>query len=313
VPEGEPRKATEVSFPEWVPAAVRNVLNRPAPRFLWRLSQEIGDDDVSGLAAEMAYRFLFALFPFLIFLAAFVGFIGARVGSTDLFEQVMGLMAQLFPSDVQRVLEDWVRGVLSTQSPGLLTAGAAGALWGAAGGVGTLMKGLNRAYDVAESRPFWLSQAFSLLTTVVLAILMLGGVALNTVGVILISWAVANLGVDEGIWFWWNFVRGPGVTLALAIVLATLYALLPNQRLGFRHTWPGALFATIAWVLLTMGFGFYVSNLGSFDRTFGSLGAAVVLMVWMYAVGMILLVGGEINALAHGRKREERVGLVARS
>jgi membrane protein len=296
------REQTPIQLPEWVPQWLAVVIELPILRFIVRLAQSASSDDVFGLAAAMAYRFLFALFPFLIFLAAFVGFIGARVGSADLFENVMRLMALLFPRDVQRVLEDWVRGVLSTQSPGLLTAGAAGALWGAAGGVGTLIRGLNRAYGVKENRPYWLAQILALMTTVVLAILMLGGVGLYTIGGVLMSWAIENVGVDEGIWFWWNLVRGPGVTLGLGIVLAVLYAVLPNMHLRVRHTWPGAVFATLAWLGLTTGFGFYVSNLGSYDRTFGSLGAAVVLMVWMYAVGVILLLGGEINALVSGIK-----------
>jgi membrane protein len=289
-----------IQLPEWVPRWLAAFINKPVPAFLVRLGRALGQDDLSGLAAEMAYRFLFALFPFLIFLAAFLGFVGARMGSTDLFERVMGLLALLFPSEVQRVLEDWVRGVLSTQSPGLLTIGAAGALWGAAGGVGTLMKGLNRAYTTAESRPFWLSQVLALITTVVLALLMLGGVALFTAGGMVTSWAIENLGVDPGMLLVLNLVRGPGVMLGLAIVLAVAYAMLPNRRLSLKQTWPGALFATVAWLALTLGFSLYVTHLGSFDRTFGSLGAAVLLMFWMYAVGLILLIGGEINALLSG-------------
>ncbi len=286
-----------------MPGWLKGFLRRPFVRALWTLHVEISRNDVFGLAAEMAYRFLFALFPFLIFLAAFVGFVGYRIGSADLFERVMGLIGVLFPGAVQQVLEDWVRGVLLTQSTGLLTVGAAGALWGAAGGVGTLIKGLNRAYGVSETRPFWVVQGLALLTTLVFALLMLGGVAAFTIGDAIIRWAVENLGANARIWFWWNLVRGPGITIGLGIALAVIYAVLPNRRLGFKHTWPGAIFATVAWLALTSGFGLYVTHLGSFDRTFGSLGAAVVLMVWMYAVGAILLIGGHINALVSGHAR----------
>ncbi len=286
-----------LELPGWAPTWIAAWLDKPVPNFLLRLFTEITRVDVSGLAAEMAYRFLFAMFPFLIFLAALVGYIGAIVGSEDLFQRVMDLISVLFPPQVREVLEDWVRGVLATQSSGLLTVGAAAALWGAAGGVGTLVKGLNRAYNVTESRPFWLLQGIALITTLVVALLMLGGVAAYTIGQLAISWAVENLGVDPRIWFWWNLINGPGLILALGVVFAVMYALLPNQRLSVKATWPGAVLATIAWVLLTSGFGWYVTHLASYDRTFGSLGTAVVLMVWMYAVAAILLIGGVINAL----------------
>lgn len=264
----------------------------------------MGQDDVLGLAAEMAYRFLFALFPFLIFLAAFVGFVGARVGADDLFERVMRLLALFFPPEVHRVLEDWVRGVVLTESPGLLTAGAAGALWGAGGGVGTLIKGLNRAYGLPESRPIWVLHGLTLLMTVALSALMLGGVVLYAIGGQLTAWGAGQLGLDLRTWVWWNVLRGPGVAIGLALVLLVAYSVLPGQRQPLRHTWPGALFATAAWLLLTMGFSLYVSKLGTFDRTFGSLGAAALLMLWMYVVGAVLLIGGEINALIFGDERQ---------
>jgi membrane protein len=292
-------------LPSWVPGWVSALLRLRPVQFVWRLVDEVTQDDVFGLSAEMAYRFLFSLFPFLIFLAAFVGYIGTQVGSSDLVAQVLRLMGMFFPPDVQAVLAEWVQSVLATQSTGLLTVGAATALWAAAGGVGTLIKGLNRAYHVRENRPFWISHLLALITTISLAVLMLGGVFLYTIGGTLATWAVEKLGADEHIWFWLNLLRGPGVMLGLGLVLSVMYAMLPNRRLRIRQTLAGALFATAGWMLLTWGFGYYVANLGSFDRTFGSLGAAVLLMVWMYAVALILLVGGEINSLLSGIKSEQ--------
>jgi membrane protein len=254
----------------------------------------VASDDVSGLAAEMAYRLLFAVFPFLIFLTAILGFIGPRIGVANLFETVMGLISQLAPPEVQQVIGDWVASVLSTQSPGLLTLGALGAWWGAAGGVGTLMKGLNRAYRVKENRPFWGAQTLALLATVVLAFVMIGGAALFTIG----EWLEGVLG-QRGSFVGLLLSQGQGVTVALGLllILMLVYTRLPNAAVPLREAIPGAVFATAAWTVLTLGFSFYVSRFGSYDATFGSLGAAVVLMVWMYAVALILLIGGEINAV----------------
>ncbi len=285
---------------ERLPPSARELLgtveaSRPL-QFVLRLARRIQKHDITGLAAEMAYRFLFALFPFLIFLAAFIGFIGSRVGVENLFADVMELIALVAPPEIHKLLDDWVGSVVRSRSTGLLTVGAVGALYGAAGGVGTLVKGLNRAYDVVETRPFWKVQALALATTVALAVLMLGGVLFFTLGGWLGGWLAAAFGLGQGFLGLWGFVRGPGVAAGLGLALVALYAALPNARVRPLHAVPGAALAMAGWVALTFGFSFYLSNFGSYDRTFGSLGAAVVLMVWMYAVGLILLLGGEINA-----------------
>ncbi|MPZ12951.1 MAG: YihY family inner membrane protein [Chloroflexi bacterium] len=276
---------------------LRTMLAAPPVRFVRTLVAESSADDVPGIGAEMAYRFLFALFPFLIFLAAFVGFIGATVGSENLFTTVMSLIGFLLPSEVREVVRGWMARVIDVQWRGLLTAGAVGALWGAAGGVGSLIKGLNRAYDVPESRPFWKAQILALGTTVALAVVMMGGVILYTAGGWLGSTLATILGLGPGFLALWDLLRGPGVTLGLGIVLLALYVVLPNTQVSLRAAAPGAAFATVGWMALTIGFSVYIANFGAYERTFGSLGAAVMLMVWMYAVALILLIGGEINAV----------------
>lgn len=267
-----------------------------ALQFVLRLAERIQKDDVPGLAAEMAFRFLFALFPFLIFLAAFLGFIRAQTGVGDMFGVVMALIGLLAPAEIQSVLNDWVEGVVRTRSTGLLTIGAAGALWGGAGGVGTLLKGLNRAYDVHETRPVWKVQVITLVTTAALAVFMLGGALLYTFGGWLGNWLEATLELGGGFLGLWGILKGPGVALGLGLALLVLYVALPNAPVHLHYAAVGAAVSTASWVALTVGFSFYMSNLGSYNLIFGSLGAAVVLMVWMYAVGLILLLGGELNA-----------------
>jgi membrane protein len=266
----------------------------------------VGRDDVPGLAAEMAYHFLFALFPFLIFIAALVGFIGSWVGSDNLFVALIQLLAPLVPPEVQRVINEWVAGVVNTHSPGLLTFGAVGALWSASGGAGTLIKGLNRSYGVREDRPLPQTLLLAVLVTLVLALVMLSGVLLYTFGERFGSWLTVVLGGGEWFHSMWNLTRGPGVTVVLALLLLAVYALLPNVRVGWRRALPGTIFAIVAWIALTALFSTYLANFGSYEVTFGSLGAAVMLMFWMYAVSLILVIGGEINAAvfqdsAHGR------------
>jgi membrane protein len=291
-----------VRLPRPLRTGAATLLNLGPVRFIRTLVTEIGGDDVPGLAAEMAYRFLFALFPFLIFLAALIGFIGAQVGRENLFESVMGFIGNLVPPTVLTIIDSWVAGMINSQSTGLLTIGALGALWGAAGGVGTLVKGLNRTYKVKESRPFWKAQLMALATTVALAFMSISGTLLYTFGGWLGGQLAEWFGLSDQFVQIWGRAYGPIVGFGLGLVLLAVYTVLPNRHIPLRHALPGALFATAAWVGITLGFGFYLSHFGNFDKTFGSLGAPVVLMFWMYAVGMILLIGGEVNAILEGQK-----------
>jgi len=259
---------------------------------------DFAKDDITGLAAEMAYRLLFAFFPFLIFLAALVGFISATVGYANLFNVVMASIALVVPPEIERVISDWVAGVLSTRSPGLMTFGAAGALWGGSGGVGTLIKGLNRAYGVSETRPFWVVQTRALIATVALTVVMIGGVSLYSLGRRAGEWLAELFDLGQGFIGAWNASQRPFVAIGLGLALLLCYRALPNASVTVRQALPGTVTATVGWVILTVGFSSYVDHFGSYDKTFGSLGAAVVLMLWMYAVGIILLAGGEVNAVA---------------
>ena len=297
-----------MDFSARLPAPIRRTLAAVAKSPLWQLlfglAVEFSSDDAPGLAAEMAYRFVFALFPFLIFLAAFFGFVGAHIGQAQLFSMVVGIVTLLMPPEVQQVVDAWVKGVLGTRSPGLLTFGAAGALWGAAGGVGTLVKGLNRAYDVAEDRSWWKSHVIALSTTFLLALVMLGGLGLFAFGDWLIQIINEYYGLNAGLLGTISALQRPVIAVGLEIVLVLLYTWLPNTEVSIRESLPGAALAGAGWLAITLGFSSYIDHFGSFDRTFGSLGAAVMLMFWMYVLGLVLMLGGELNATLAGRKTE---------
>jgi membrane protein len=259
-------------------------------------------DDLMGLGAEMSYQFLFALFPFFVFLAAMAGFVGELVGHGNLFSLVMNFIALLAPAEIQNTVRDWVFGVVYTRSLGLLTFGVAGALLGATAGTGTLAKGLNRAHRVAKNRPFWMGMVLTIIVTMAMAGVMLIGVAVYTVGEWTSEQAVARIGLDDHVIAIWSFLHGPGVAVGLFAVLLAMYALLPNAPVRLRQAAPGALFATAAWLIVTKSFSFYLQHFGRFDVTYGSIATAIMLIVWLYAVSLILMAGGEINALLAGHR-----------
>lgn len=271
-----------------------------------RLVEHVGGDDVSGLAAEMAYRFFLAIFPFFIFLAALGGFVAAAANVDNPTDEVMDLIGDALPDETSAVLRGELQNVLGSENPGLLSFGIVGTILAAAGGMNSVVKGFNRAYNVKETRPFWMKMPLTV------GLVLLGGFSIVGAFILLIMGTVygqqlANelgLGTVAGTLF--TFARWPIVALMVLIAVAFLYWAAPNVKLPFRLISPGAVFFLIVWLTATWLFGFYVSNFGDYNATYGTLGAVVILMIWFYLTGFVLLLGAEINALlAHVVAPEE--------
>ncbi|HUE76100.1 MAG TPA: YihY/virulence factor BrkB family protein [Chloroflexota bacterium] len=252
--------------------------------------------DALGLAAEMAYSFLLALFPFLLFLAAVAGFAGRILGFEDLFIEIMAYLGDVMPVDATILVSEVIAEVLLTESIGLLSIGILGSLGGAAFGVFTLMKALNRAYGVAETRPFWKVALVAVALAVLMAVLLVLALALYLFGH-RIGLAVANLvGLEAAYTLVTDLLRWPLMVLFTLFALALVYHLAPDVRQRFRLLTPGAVVATVLWFAATAGFGFYVSQLGVFDRFYGPIGAVIVLLLWTNLSSLAILLGGELNA-----------------
>ena len=253
-------------------------------------------DDLMGLAAEMAYNYLFALFPFFLFLAALLGFVGTRIGHADLFTLVMTFIAVLGPEEIQDLVRGWVHAVVDTESPGLLTLGAGLSLLGSTAGISTLAKGLDRAHKSKTGRNFWVGLLIALLATLSLHTVMLSGFLTYALGEWLLDRVAAGYGLSGDVHTTLDMLRGPAITAGLFAVLTVLYWALPTTRVRVAYAAAGALFATVAWTAITRGFGIYLLYLGHFSGTYGAFAAGIVLMVWMYGVSTVLLIGAEISA-----------------
>jgi membrane protein len=266
-------------------------------RLLSRLIEKVGQDDVPGLAAEMAYRFLFALFPFLLFLIAAMGTIGRALKIEGLPDLVVRVLERTVPPQIAELIQGYVTDLLTTQSATVLTLGALGALWGASGGVQNLIKGLNRVYGAIRARPFWMRPLVALGTTIGLPLFMVLALLVYIFGGQFGLWLAGRLGAESLFVQLWGWISGPALVFALFLLIASLYYFLPSVRQRVWNVIPGALLATGAWLLITGGFGLYIRNFANYDVTYGSIGAAIVLLLWMYFMGMSLLVGAEVNAV----------------
>jgi membrane protein len=253
----------------------------------WR---EFNEDKGFGKAAELAYYFLLALFPMLIFLLSLVAFLpGAQ-------EMILSWLARGLPSEVMRIIDDWVRDVVRNRSGGLLSFALLGSLWAASSGAAALIDALNTAYDVEEERPYWKKRLVALAMTIVLGFLVVGGATLATFGSRLVTWLSSLLILGTAITFAWHLFNKLAGFFLLTLGMGVLYNFGPNLKQSWRWITPGSLFALVSFIGASYLFSLYLKYAPSRSATYGSLGAVVVLMLWLYLTGLVVIFGGEINS-----------------
>ena len=265
-------------------------------RFARAVMREVDEDDVAGMAAELAYRMLFALFPLLLFAVAVVGMLGGVLGRDDLVRQVVQGFSGVLPAAVAGSTEEVVRALVE-QSRTYALVGLAVALWGGASGISVLIKSLSRAYDVAEPRAGWKRTLTSLAAALLVPPIALTLIVLS-VGAQLLASLVGDLvgvagGGSAALWI----VQVTLTSIVFMLLMAAVYKLLPAARQRFRDVLPGALLATAAWIVLSQAFGVYIGQLDGYEATYGAFAAAVVFLLWLYFVSFAILVGAEHNAL----------------
>lgn len=260
---------------------------RELARCTWR---EVLRQNALGRAAELAYFFLMALFPLLIFLLSFISFLpGAQ-------QTIFEWLAQVMPREALGIVDDWVKNVFSARSGGLLSFGLLFALWAAATGISALMGALNDAYDIAEGRPFWKTRLVALALTIILSLMVIGGAVLVTFGDRIAAWIEGAAGQEAASGKIAAVIRYVVGFAMLELGIQTVYYFAPNVKQKWKWITPGAVFAAASFVIVSFLFSLYLRFAPGYDITYGSLGAVVVLMLWLYLMGLILYVGGQINA-----------------
>lgn len=253
--------------------------------------------DMSGMGAQLAYFFLLSFFPLLIFLVTLLPYLNLQQ------EQVFEFMDNIMPAEVYSLIEGTLGEVLTNQNGGLLSIGIIGTIWSASKGIDALMKALNRAYEV-DGRAGVINRSLSLLFTVAFVLIILLALVFPVFGQQLGELLFSHIGVENSLGSMWTFIRWLMPPLLILGVMVLMYWIVPNTdpRLKFISVIPGAVFATASWLLLTYGFSFYVNNFGNYSATYGSIGGVIILMLWLYFTGMILILGGLINATMQKRQ-----------
>jgi membrane protein len=278
---------------------LRRLLNL---RALKAAVQDFQRDDALGLAAQLAFFLILALFPFILVLVSLMGLFG----SEELAAVVLGYFRQVTPEEVYTLIETYTEDIISGREkrPGLLSFGILFTIWPASGAFAALTHALNRAYDVQETRPFWKVRGVAILMMLGLSVLILLGVLLMVFGPS-IGAALANVfGLDEEFQLVWNLVRWPIAFLFLVFTVALIYYFAPDADQPFRWITPGGLIGVLLWVLASAAFSFYVNNFGSYNRTYGSIGVVIVLLLYLYISSLTILFGATLNATLVRMKEE---------
>lgn len=261
---------------------------------VWRRSSQ---DGVSDYAASLSYRMLLAMFPFAIFLASAGALAADLLRIDNPTDQILARLGSALPDSARPLLEDQLQSVLETRSGSLLSFGIVGAIWSASGGISAAIRAMNEAYDVKEARPFWKRTLLAIALTVLSAIFLIGAFTIIVAGEALAGAIVDALGLGESFRF---VVRLTQFILVVAMVLVAvdiLYWAAPAGRRALKWTTPGAVLFVVGWLAASFVFSQYVGRFGSYEATYGTLGGVVVLMLWLYITGYLLLFGAELNGL----------------
>ena len=258
--------------------------------------KRILDNDVAGSAAELAYRIMFATFPFAIFLVALSGFIASWLGIADPGSRIIGALSKDLPANVVGPIKDELQAVLTNTQPGLLSGGAALTFYAAASGASSLMKAMNRAYDIRETRPFLLRTLMAGVLTVVAGLSIVFSFVAIVGGTLVTHQLIEQVGLG-GIWPSLALLRWPASFGLLVIGVAAMLRFAPNYKTPWRWAASAAVAFAVVWLAVTYGFGLYVARFASYDATYGALAGVVVLMLWFYLTAFVLLCAAELAAL----------------
>ena len=270
--------------------AARSFSSALVKELVRRLRRDIVWHDCFGKAAELAFFFQLAIFPLLIFLLSLIGFL------PEAQQIILFWLGRLMPAEATGVVQKWVSDFLSRRSGGILSFSLIFSLWSASNGVRTLTLALNRAYEVKEGRPFWKSQLLALGLIVALTVLVMGGVVLITFGDQLVIGINSLAGFRIAIKTLWRVFHYVIGLFMLGIGIGGIYYFAPNVQQDWRSIVPGTVFAVIALIAVSFLFSVYLRYAPSYHAVYGSLGAFVILMLWLYLMGLVLYLGGEINS-----------------
>ncbi|HEY0391519.1 MAG TPA: YihY/virulence factor BrkB family protein [Solirubrobacterales bacterium] len=280
---------------------------------LKRTATEFMEDNLTDWAAALTYYGLLALFPALIAMVSLIGLVGDPQSTTSTLTEII---TSIGPGSAAETFSGPIKSIASNQSAAgfAFVAGFAVALWSASGYVGAFMRASNIIYETPEGRPFWKLRPLQLLVTLGMIVLM----TLLALGLVftgpLVDAVAGPIGLSDTAVSVWNIAKWPVMVLIFIVMVNVLYYASPNVKLrGFKWVTAGSLVAIVVWAIASAAFALYVANFGSYDKTYGTLGGLVAVLIWFWISNLAILFGHQLNAerersveIEEGRPRAER-------
>ena len=262
---------------------------------LKRVYFQIDNDDLLGRASELAYNVLVAVFPMLLFLVSLFGLFAAQRG--ELQSRLFYYLGDVLPPAAYQLISNTLQEVIKNSGGGKVTLGLILALWAGAGGMSSLMSGLNAAYNVRDSRPWWKKRAIAIALTLTISILVIAALFIVVAGgnVAELVGTKLHLGVIAIVA--WKVVQWPIAVAFIILAFALIYYFAPDLK---EQHWywitPGSVVGVVLWLATSFGIRLYLHFFNSYSKAYGSLGAVIILLLWFYVTGLSFLIGGEINS-----------------
>lgn len=270
---------------------IKKIIERFKHNWFVRLFIRIEKHEALGYSAQLAYFFLLSLFPLLITIFSLLPYLPIEQ------HHIMYFLEDFAPGETLDFIRGNLEEIFESQSGSLLSFGIIATLWAASNGMNAVIRAVNRAYEIEENRPFFIVRGMSVILTIVMIFVFLVALLLPIFGRSIGEYLFSKLGKTNEFINMWTTLRWLISSVILFIVFSVVYTITPNRKIRCVTVLPGALFSTIGWVVASLGFSFYVNNFGNYTLMYGSLGVIIVLMIWFYLSGAILIIGGEINGL----------------
>jgi len=258
-------------------------------RRTWR---ESIDDDVLGLSAQLSYYFFLALFPALLFLIAIASFFPL----TNVTDDVARSLGPFVSPQMLALIEDQMRRIANNENGGILTFGVAGALWSSSAALVSIVDALNRAYDIVEGRPRWKVRLVAIGLTLGAALFILVALSLVLAGPTLAETLGRTTGWGAPFEWAWLILQWPLVFALVAVGIGLIYYFGPDADQDWAWITPGAVAATILWLLASLIFKIYIATFTDFEGSYGAVGGVIVVLLWFYVSGIAILAGAELNS-----------------
>lgn len=249
------------------------------------------DDDILALSSQLAYGFIFAFFPFMIFLMTLIGYSPISSGN------VLDGLDRLLPDEALYLIKTTVIEVVDSRKSNLMSFSLIFTIWSVSSGFDAVIKGINKAYDEKENRSYFKLKLISILFTFELTVMILILIFLLVFGQIIGNSIASKYGFSYQFKVIWNFARYAIIISTTIFIFASLYHYTPSKRLAWSDVMPGSFFATIGLIAVSIGFAYYVNTFTNYSLLYGSIGAVIVFLTWLFLMSIIILLGGEINAI----------------